>query len=64
MRVRVFIKLEHPAYARSKVIDVRVVEGRAEDRTVALGDGWIEAGSAVVEDELVAFNVVADRREA
>ena len=60
MIVRVFIKLEHPAYARSKVVDVRVVEGRAEDRTVALRDDWIEVGGVSVEDELVAFNVVAD----
>ena len=60
MRVRVFIRLEHPIYARSKVVDVRVVKGRAEDRTVALRDDWIEVGGVFVEDELVAFDVVAD----
>ncbi len=60
MIVRVFIKLDHPAYARSKVADVRVVEGKREGSRVELKDGWIEVGGIFVEDPLVAFQMVAD----
>ena len=60
MIVRVFIRLEHPTYARSKIVDVRVVEGPREGPRVALKDDWIEVGGIFVEDELVAFQMVAD----